>query len=1437
MPRDPFELIVQTVTAEAVAVAPPQAGRASRHERPETSPKRRLIEQKAPPAPACFRSRSDWVTWLHLADSSAEIQVVRVIGRGRAAGGRVKTAELAPFIDYCVDCTPDYAAQMKRMGRCHPPMRPEVAAPPPPAPVPAEILNPVEATDVQPEAGPSDDGRDVYREPALCGPGPAEELCEVRQAPAAGGRQDGEAVGVGGGVLPGGEGGGVSDAYDEFLRAKVQMAESFGFAVEPHEINPKLKPHQAAIVQWAVAGGRRAIFCAFGLGKTVIQLETVRLTRERAGGMGLIVIPLGVRLEFMRDAAMLGIRVKFIRSIDEADDPAGIYLTNYETVRDGKLDPRAFTVASLDEAACLRGFGGTKTFREFMASFAGDDRRNMHERVRSGAVPFRFVATATPSPNEYVELLAYCAFLGVMDVGQAKAQPLDAKVMTPVGWRFMGDLQVGDQVIAGDGTPTRVLGVYPQGERPIFRIKFSDGTSTEADAEHLWLTQTQYERNNERRWRDRNQGEPGDRYASVRTTAAIAATLRTDQGGKNHTVPLVAPVQLSAQPVLIDPWLLGFLLGDACIRDTSVVLSTVDEWIVEEAAARLSILGLRLRRTTEAGCDYSITSTGKQGGQGPGSNALLAALREYGLLGKRSWEKSIPSSYIINDVPTRLAILQGLMDADGTVHEDGTMIRFSSSSRILAEQVQELVRSLGGIATIRTVATTGRDAHRVTLSLPAGMVPFRLPRKADRVTPREKYPPARYIVAVEPVGKKPAQCIAIEHPSRLYVTDDFVVTHNTRFFKRNSEKADQLTIHPHKEREFWLWMASWALFVQRPSDLGFSDEGYELPALDVRWHEVDADHEQAGVTMDGQCRLFKAEAIGVVEAAREKRESLPARLAKLMELRAEDPQAHRVLWHDLEAERDALERAIPGLTTVYGSQELDEREQAVMDFSDGRIPELAAKPVMLGSGCNLQRHCAWAIFMGIGFKFADLIQAIHRLQRFLQTRTVRVDFIYTSAERSLRRVIERKWQQHREQMDTMSAIIKEFGLSKAAMAQNLTRALGVKERIEVRGRNFVIANNDCVDETRRMESDSVGLILTSIPFSTQYEYSPNYADFGHTDSNGHFFEQMDFLTPELLRVLHPGRLAAIHVKDRIVPGGMTGLGFQTVYPFHADTIRHFQKHGFAYMGMKTIVTDVVRENNQTYRLGWSEQCKDATKMGVGMPEYLLIFRKPPTDRTNSYADRPVVKLKPFSLDEDGNMVPFDREKPMKVGTGYSRARWQLDAHGFTRSSGNRLVTAEEMLSLPHDVIFKVFKEHSLRQVYDFEQHVRIGEVLEAAGKLPVTFMLLQPQSWSDEVWADVTRMLTLNGAQSAKGREMHLCPMQFDIADRAIAQWSMPGEEVYDPFGGLMTVPFRAIKLGRRGRAAELNPGYFLDGAAYCKAAEQEAATPTLFDFEELEAA
>jgi hypothetical protein len=358
------------------------------------------------------------------------------------------------------------------------------------------------------------------------------------------------------------------------------------------------------------------------------------------------------------------------------------------------------------------------------------------------------------------------------------------------------------------------------------------------------------------------------------------------------------------------------------------------------------------------------------------------------------------------------------------------------------------------------------------------------------------------------------------------------------------------------------------------------------------------------------------------------------------------------------------------------------------------------------------------------------------------------------------------------------------------------------------------------------------MILTSIPFSTQYEYCESYNDFGHNDDNDGFWRQMDFLTPELLRVLRPGRVAAIHVKDRIVPGGINGLGFQTVSPFSDECVAHFRRHGFAFLARKTIVTDVVRENNQTYRLGWTEQCKDGSRMGAGMPEYILLFRKPPSDLSNGYADVPVVKPKPL-CDDHGAPAPFDDKTNWRrpvPGTGYSRARWQFDAHGFQRSSGDRLLSSAELRDLPHKQLFRLWRARSSGEVYDFPDHVAVAEDLDHAEKLPSTFMLLPPHSWHPDVWTDVTRMRTLNGAQHAAGREMHLCPLQLDLTERLIVQHTMPLETVLDPFSGIGTVPYVAILQGRRGLGVELNPDYVADSLIYMRAAEKQMQTPTLFD-------
>ncbi|WP_456081688.1 DNA methyltransferase [Mediterraneibacter sp.] len=632
----------------------------------------------------------------------------------------------------------------------------------------------------------------------------------------------------------------------------------------------------------------------------------------------------------------------------------------------------------------------------------------------------------------------------------------------------------------------------------------------------------------------------------------------------------------------------------------------------------------------------------------------------------------------------------------------------------------------------------------------------------------------------------------------------------TRFFQRDSTKANNLTLYPNMEDEFWLWVSSWALFITKPSDLNpqYSDIGYELPPLQVNWHELPTVYGKAE-EKNGQMTLFNEAAAGLKEAAQVKRESIDQRVEKLKEIVEVSPKDHFVLWHDLESERHAIKKALPEVVDIYGSQDYDTREQRVIDFSQGKTRLFATKKSLSGSGCNFQRYCHREIFLGIDYEFNDFIQAIHRCYRFLQKDQVVIDIIYMENEREIKEVLMEKWKNHNHMVEKMVEIVKKYGLSAAGMEKKLERKMGV-EIVRVEGKNYTAVHDDCVEETRRMKSNSVDLIHTSIPFGNHYEYSANYNDFGHNENTEKFFEQMDYLTPELLRILKPGRVAAIHVKDRVLFGNTTGTGMPTIEPFHALCIEHYMKHGFQYFGMITVVTDVVRENNQTYRLGWTEQCKDGSKMGVGCPEYVLLFRKLPTDRSTAYADVPVKKSKQE----------------------YTRAQWQIDAHAYWRSSGDRLVSKDEIKKVSIESLQKVYRKYSWESVYNYEEHVALAEELDREGKLPAVFMIVAPGSWNQgEVWDDINRMRTLNTTQSRRRMQMHVCPLQLDIVERIINRYSNEGDLVLDPFSGLGTVPMTAVKMHRRGYGIELNPDYFRDGVGYLQEAEDEIETPTLFDF------
>ncbi|MER6091543.1 helicase-related protein [Streptomyces bluensis] len=345
------------------------------------------------------------------------------------------------------------------------------------------------------------------------------------------------------------------------------------------------------------------------------------------------------------------------------------------------------------------------------------------------------------------------------EVGSGKAQPMDSLVLTPTGFLRMGDVRLGDEVIVPTGEIALVDGVFPQGERDVWRIVLSDGSSVECDDEHLWIVGTRC-------------GWHRGQEPKVMTTREIRHDLYKANGSSKWYIPSATPVDLGGDSALpLDPYLFGLLLGDGSFRH-NLRVSTVDAEIHDAVAASVAP-DCRLVPVPGSRCDYTIQLTHRSGGA---RNPLIETLRDLELWGVTSHGKFIPDKFKNTSIKNRLALLQGLLDTDGTVDQNGMSISLCSASLRLAEDVAWLVRSLGGRARV----LPKKAAFNVSVSLPGEHPPFRLTRKAERIRVRPKDNTFRRgIRDVEYVGRKPVQCISVAHPSHAYVTDHFAVTHNT----------------------------------------------------------------------------------------------------------------------------------------------------------------------------------------------------------------------------------------------------------------------------------------------------------------------------------------------------------------------------------------------------------------------------------------------------------------------------------------------------------------------------------------------------------------------------------------------------------------------------------------------------------------------------------
>lgn len=461
------------------------------------------------------------------------------------------------------------------------------------------------------------------------------------------------------------------------------------------------------------------------------------IPKSRDVGATWVMVALGCALCLFRDGLHIGYGSRKEEYVDKADAPKAMF-------------PRA---------------------RQFLQYVPAELRRGWSDKRHAPHMRISFPATGSVMTGEAGDNIGRGDRASIYFVDEA--QPLRSRVLTPTGWVPIGGLAPGDRILHPSGREARVEGVRDHGSCEVLRLHLSDGTFAECSPNHLWAV--------DRVW--------GKKSREVKRAREIAEDFEyRSPGGQvqyRYRVPMPSVLHYDEGPALpLDPYVVGALLGDGSVSGKgSVRITSADPFVFDEVAARLPP-GCELRREAR----YSARLVAVDGRGSRGGGRMKGAVAAAGMIGLRSWEKRIPEAYLRAPPEDRLALLQGLMDTDGSCTKGGSA-GFYSSSEELASGVCELVRSLGGFAKLnrKSDARGYRDQYTVRLALPEGGNPFRLPRKAERYVRSNRL--SRAIVRVERMPAEPVRCLTTSEPDGLYLTDDFIVTHNCAFLER-PQKAE-----------------------------------------------------------------------------------------------------------------------------------------------------------------------------------------------------------------------------------------------------------------------------------------------------------------------------------------------------------------------------------------------------------------------------------------------------------------------------------------------------------------------------------------------------------------------------------------------------------------------------------------------------------------------
>lgn len=451
------------------------------------------------------------------------------------------------------------------------------------------------------------------------------------------------------------------------------------------------------------------------------------------------------------------------------------------------------------------------------------------------------------------------------------------------------------------------------------------------------------------------------------------------------------------------------------------------------------------------------------------------------------------------------------------------------------------------------------------------------------------------------------------------------------FFTHDGGDTSKWILKGHGEKAFWKWLCSWALMFQKPSQIGYSDHGYILPAPRREQHVVKLEQQLAGM-------LFTPDKLTLEERREVRRASLSERVAKCAEIVSQSREQWLV-WCDLNDESKALAAAIPDAVEVVGSDSREFKTRAALDFVSGKTRVVVTKPSIWGFGLNLQ-NCRNMVFVGLSDSFEQIYQAERRCWRFGQDRIVNIHVITSDGDGPVVQNIHRKEADYDRMIDGMVEHMKD------EMTQELKsttrRETDYKEQTRT-GNGWTVHLGDCVECARQLDEESIAFTVFSPPFSNLYRYSDSHRDMGNSRDDAQFAEHFRFLVKELYRVTQAGRIVAFHCMN--VPAMKERDGYIGIKDFRGDLIRMFQQEGFIFHSEHVIWKDPLIEATRTKAIGLMHKqlCKDSSLSRAGLPDYLIAMRKPGENQ------------KPIA--HPSGLTTFAGENPPKTGT-LSHERWR-----------------------------------------------------------------------------------------------------------------------------------------------------------------------------------